>query len=72
MLLHGDGHPFRLVLLLLGSRRVKDVPLASASAGWHAVAIDGALAGGRRIGAGVYLCRIESAEGTETRRLVIL
>jgi len=62
----------RLEVYDLAGRAVRTLADGFYPAGRHAVEWDGSGAGGRRLQAGVYLCRLHAAGFTTTRRVVLM
>ncbi len=62
----------RVSVFDLGGRRVATLMDEHAAAGEHALRWDGRGTAGGRLGAGVYLLRLEAAGHAETRRVVLL
>ena len=61
-----------LALYDLAGQRVTTVFRGGAAAGAHELAWDGCDAQGRAVASGVYLCRLQAADRTEARPLVLL
>ncbi|MEM6784489.1 MAG: ASPIC/UnbV domain-containing protein, partial [Bacteroidota bacterium] len=61
-----------LVVYDLLGRQVAKLVDAPTSAGTHTVTWDGTDAAGQRLGAGVYLYRLETGSGTTTKRLTLV
>jgi hypothetical protein len=67
------GGAVRLEVFDLAGRRVRTLVAASQTAGPHEVSWDGRANGGQRLGAGLYLCRLELAgQGVRTTKLLKL
>lgn len=66
------GGPVRLAVLDLAGRRVANLVDESLAAGAHSASWDGRDASGARVGAGIYLVRIVTAEGSEQRRISVV
>ncbi len=64
--------PVSLAVYDLLGRRVRTLVDATRPAGSHTATWDGRDASGRRLSAGVYVCRLEAGEQAETRRLVLV
>jgi hypothetical protein len=61
-----------LELFDIHGRRLRTLLRGELEAGLHAVPFDGRDAGGRRLGAGLYLIRLRAAETVRTRRMLVL
>ncbi|MFN0152443.1 MAG: T9SS type A sorting domain-containing protein [bacterium] len=62
----------RVSLYTLGGRRVMSLVDEFRSAGWHRVPWGGFDDRGLAVASGVYLCRVESNGGTQTKRFVVI
>jgi hypothetical protein len=51
---------------------VREIVKERVAAGVHRVVWDGRDVRGRRVGSGIYFCRLQTGDFTETRRMVIL
>ncbi|KPK67201.1 hypothetical protein AMJ82_11085, partial [candidate division TA06 bacterium SM23_40] len=62
----------RLAVYDIRGARVRGLVSGTAPAGSHQVAWDGRDERGREVGSGIYFCRLEAGERSETRRMVLL
>ena len=70
--LGGGVGPAEVSVFDVSGRLVRTVVRGEYGAGYHTVAWDGKDAGGRRVAAGIYFLRAESAGHTKTLKLVVL
>ncbi|KPL05823.1 hypothetical protein AMJ71_10785, partial [candidate division TA06 bacterium SM1_40] len=62
----------RLAVYDIRGARVRELASGTAPAGSHQVAWDGRDERGRKVGSGIYFCRLEAGERSATRRMVLL
>ncbi|MBN2170982.1 MAG: cellulase family glycosylhydrolase [Candidatus Krumholzibacteriota bacterium] len=67
-----DARDLRLVVYACDGRYVAQLASGRLPAGEHVVAWDGCDDRGRPQGSGVYLCRVEAGDFTETRKMLLL
>jgi hypothetical protein len=67
-----DATVVHLAVYDLSGRRIRVLASGALSGGFHAIVWDGRDAAGRDVASGVYLARLATASGVQTRRMVLL
>lgn len=69
--LPADGK-VKLIIYNLRGEKVKELTSGFQTKGWKKVIWDGRNSQGEKVASGIYLCRLQTEEGTETIRMVLL
>jgi len=69
--LPADGK-VKLIIYNLRGEKVKELTSGFQTRGWKKVIWDGRNSQGEKVASGIYLCRLQTEEGTETIRMVLL